>query len=354
MGREEGSDEPGRDESGSERDESGLRPSSREEKSRSGANREGAASDRGNSNRDATDQDASDRDTSDRDASDQDTSDRDTTDQATSCSEDGIDDSGFDDSGFDDSRFGDTKDVSRPPTPYAADDAPDPRNGVRSAFAWFRQTDSQWVAFFREILVSMLIVLAVGMLLFVISGVWPPLVAVESNSMDPHLQKGDLVLVMEEGRLSPDFAAGDTGIVTAETGIETDYNRFGEPGDVIVYQPYGSESATPIIHRAHLYVEEGENWYDRADPDLIQADSCADLAACPAPTDGFITKGDNVNTNDYYDQTRGISTVVKPEWVRGTATVRIPWVGWIRLAASDLNLPGLSATVGGLDGAIGV
>lgn len=236
------------------------------------------------------------------------------------------------------------------PTTHHTSTEPDPKAGFGSALAWFRQSDSQWVAFLRETLVSVLLVLAVGFLLFAISGVWPPLVAVESNSMDPHLQKGDLVLVMAEDRLSPEFAAGDTGIVTAETGAAKDYNRFGGPGDVIVYQPYGSETATPIIHRAHLYVEEGENWYDRADPDVIQADSCAELGACPAPSDGFITKGDNPTTNNYYDQERGISSVVEPEWVRGTATVRIPWVGWIRLAVSELELPGMFGTTGALGG----
>ncbi|AOW79215.1 signal peptidase I [Halodesulfurarchaeum formicicum] len=199
--------------------------------------------------------------------------------------------------------------------------------------------------FLREIVVSLLIVVAVGFILFAISGVWPPLVAVESDSMEPHLQKGDLVLVMDENRFEPAFAVGDTGVVTAAAGAENDYHRFGGPGDVIVYRPSGSAAATPIIHRAHLYVEADENWYDRADPDVIDASSCADLAACPAPHAGFITKGDNRVTNDYYDQTRGISTVVEPEWVKGRAVVRIPWVGWIRLVASDLTLPGLSATL---------
>ncbi|MDZ7849921.1 MAG: S26 family signal peptidase [Halodesulfurarchaeum sp.] len=243
----------------------------------------------------------------------------------------------------------DTERPTPPPTFATADDEPDPRDGVGAALSWIRRSDSEWVSFLREILVSVLIVVVVGMLLYVISGVWPPLVAVESDSMDPHLQKGDLVLVMEEGRFSPDFAAGETGVVTAETGIEQDYDRFGGPGDVIVYQPDGSQSATPIIHRAHLYVETGENWYNRADSELLRADSCDELAACPAPTDGFITKGDNTVTNNYYDQTRGISSVVEPEWVRGTAVVRIPWLGWIRLAASDLDLPVVALTgTGGL------
>ncbi|MFW5965385.1 MAG: S26 family signal peptidase [Halodesulfurarchaeum sp.] len=212
------------------------------------------------------------------------------------------------------------------------------------AVGWLTAEDSGVKGLVRDVVVSILVVVVVGATLFAISGVWPPLVAVESDSMDPHLQKGDLVLVMSNDRFESAFASEDTGIVTAETGAGEDYHRFGGPGDVIVYQPGGSSAATPIIHRAHLYVEEGENWYDRADRTIVDADSCEDLAGCPAPTDGFVTKGDNPSTNDYYDQTRGISPVVEPEWVRGTAVLRVPWVGWIRLAASELELALSSVT----------
>lgn len=237
--------------------------------------------------------------------------------------------------------------------PTETESGADPRDagpveGVRELVDRVRHTDDRSVALLRDVVVSLLVVAVVGAMLFAISGVWPPLVAVESDSMDPHLQKGDLVLVVEEGRFAPAFDAADTGVVTAESGREQGYQRFGGPGDVIVYQPYGSASSTPIIHRAHLYVEAGENWYDRADQSVIEADSCAELRACPAPTTGFITKGDNPATNDYYDQQRGISSVVEPEWVRGTARVRIPWLGWIRLVASDLQLPGV------LGGPVGV
>ena len=228
-----------------------------------------------------------------------------------------------------------------PSTPYGTE--PDPRDGVGPALTWLRTTDSAAVALARDVVVSLVVVVGVGLLLYAISGVWPPLVAVESDSMDPHLQKGDLVLVVENGRFAPDFAAADTGVVTAESGAEHDYYRFGGAGDVIVYQPNGVDATTPIIHRARLYVEKGENWYDRADPTIVEADSCEGLPACPAPSTGFITKGDNPVTNDYYDQQRGISTVVEPEWVRGRAVLRIPWLGWIRLAASDIELPGMLA-----------
>lgn len=223
-----------------------------------------------------------------------------------------------------------------PSTPY--EPTPDPRDGLGPAVQWFRTSESAAASLVRDVVVSLLVVVGVGLLLYGVSGVWPPLVAVESDSMEPHLQKGDLVLVVDEGRFAPDYAATDTGVVTAEAGLEHDYRRFGGPGDVIVYRPNGVAGTTPIIHRAHLYVESGENWYDQADQTLVDADSCEGLAACPAPSTGFVTKGDNEVTNDYYDQQRGISGVVQPEWVRGRAVLRIPWLGWIRLAASDLEV----------------
>jgi signal peptidase len=79
-----------------------------------------------------------------------------------------------------------------------------------------------------------------------------------------------------------------------------------------------------------FYVERGENWYNRADPDALGgADSCAELANCPAPHGGFVTKGD---ANDNYDQVHPTrSTVVRPEWVIGTAELRVPELGWLRL-----------------------
>jgi len=81
-----------------------------------------------------------------------------------------------------------------------------------------------------------------------------------------------------------------------------------------------------------LYVESGENWYGRADSDAIAtASDCTELAHCPAPHAGFITKGDNAATNSNYDQATARSSVVRPRWVVGTAELRIPGLGWIRL-----------------------
>ena len=188
----------------------------------------------------------------------------------------------------------------------------------------------QFVQYGMDILGSAGAVILVGLLLFAVSGVWPPLVAIESASMDPHIEKGDLVFVMEEERF--EGANAVHGVVTRQRG--KGYVRFEQRGDVIVFEPNGNEGRTPIIHRAMFYVEDDENWYSRAEPEFIgSADNCKQLANCPAPHDGFITKGDNERSNKNYDQigSNPISDPVKPEWVIGTAEYRIPLLGEIRL-----------------------
>jgi signal peptidase len=188
----------------------------------------------------------------------------------------------------------------------------------------------EWVRFGYDVVSSVLAVAIVGVLLFAVSGVWPPMVAVESPSMTPHMQTGDLVFVMEEHRFSGEEA--HEGVVTARTGSDVEYRKFGQPGDVIVYNPDGNAGRTPIIHRAMFWVEEGENWYEKADRQSVgRYSECDGLPNCPAPHDGFITKGD---ANGVYDQAQGstgLSRPVKPAWVVGTAEVRVPLLGCIRL-----------------------
>ncbi|GGL55452.1 S24/S26 family peptidase [Halocalculus aciditolerans] len=198
------------------------------------------------------------------------------------------------------------------------------------------RSDHGVVVFAREVLSSALVVAVVGLLLFGVSGLWPPLVAVESGSMQPHIQKGDLVFVTEEHRFSPDSAYGDTGVVTYRVGERADYRTFHEYGDVVVYERDGRSRTTPVIHRARFWVNDGENWYDEADARYVEgARNCSELTYCPAPHAGFITKGDH---NGYYDQADGISSPVRPSWVRGTAELRLPWLGRIRLLFSGATL----------------
>jgi signal peptidase len=168
-------------------------------------------------------------------------------------------------------------------------------------------------------------VLLVFCLFVAAAGVWPPFFAVESGSMEPHLERGDLVVVTAPDRYAPG-AATDAGVVTRDTA--GDYRRLGLAGDVIVFAP-PSRVGSPVIHRAHFYVERGENWYDDANADYLprSIDDCAELANCPAPHAGYVTKGD---ANSYYDQTGGLAPV-RASWIRGKAQAAIPWMGHLRL-----------------------
>ena len=195
----------------------------------------------------------------------------------------------------------------------------------------------EWAAFAREVLTTTAGVVAIGLLLFAISGVWPPLVAVESASMEPNMYRTDLIFVTEPGRFVPEYDYDDTGIVPAEIAAERGYSSLGESGSVIVYD-FPRNDGSPIIHRVRFHVDRGENWYDRADPEYVGgAENCEELARCPAPHAGFITKGDNEESNPNYDQVSGIAPIVRESWVRGVAHARIPYLGWVRLTLSKLS-----------------
>jgi signal peptidase len=200
----------------------------------------------------------------------------------------------------------------------------------------FRHDTDGILMWIREMLSSVAIVLVIGLILFGVSGVWPPMVAVESGSMEPNMEVGDLVFVTEPGRLAPDAADNDIGVVTHDAGEAVDYRTFGSYGSVVIYRPPG-RTASPIIHRAMFHVEEGENWYDRADDRYLNAAGCGELAHCPAPHDGFITLGDN---NAEYDQASGLAAPVRADWVTGVARVRVPYLGYVRLIATGQAEPG--------------
>jgi signal peptidase len=172
--------------------------------------------------------------------------------------------------------------------------------------------------------------------------------------MEPHMHKGDLVFIVDETRYAPQSAVADTGVSTYQSAQDANgYWKFGNHGDVVVYKPSGG-GGTPIIHRARFHVEEGENWIDDADPAFLGGvDECHEVPRnmCPAPYDGFVTKGD---ANPTYDQIGDQSTIVKSEWIRGKAAVRIPLLGWIRLQFAELALASVSASSQALGGALGL
>ncbi|SNR25398.1 signal peptidase, endoplasmic reticulum-type [Halorubrum vacuolatum] len=146
-------------------------------------------------------------------------------------------------------------------------------------------------------------------------GAWPPFVAVESGSMEPAIERGDLVVV----------TAIDRGPWGGIDGSSTPGSESGS-GDIIVFSPPGHEGP-PILHRVAFAVESGEDWTERGDGDLIDGE-CETLRYCPAPHDGYITYGD---ANGEYDQSAGLAPVVHPDWIDARAAVTVPHLGWPRL-----------------------
>ncbi|MDQ2050270.1 S26 family signal peptidase [Natronolimnohabitans sp. A-GB9] len=205
-------------------------------------------------------------------------------------------------------------------------------------FRWFLKSDAENVVFVRDVVSSIAIVVVIGLILFGVSGVWPPLVAVESGSMEPNMERGDLIFVVDDERFVGDDPVDGTGVVPLENGQDSGHEKFGNEGDVIVFRPNGDPNAVPIIHRAHYWVEEDENWIETKADDAIVGDAtCDDVMTCPAPHDGFITKGDANAGYDQFGQRGQIqSDIVRPEWVTGKATFRVPWLGHVRLAFDEI------------------
>lgn len=198
---------------------------------------------------------------------------------------------------------------------------------------WLFRTDRADISLAREAIGGVLLVVGLGLLLVVVSGVTPPMVAVESGSMEPHLSAGDLVVVVDEQRFASEHAVEGTGVVTYQMAKRRGgYTNFGMPGDVIVFEANGQADST-TLHRSHLWVEKGENWYARADPAYVDGRSCEVIPNCPAPHAGFITKGD---AGDRYDQVNGVSEPVRPSWIRGRGELRVPFLGHVRLKAEDV------------------
>jgi signal peptidase len=230
----------------------------------------------------------------------------------------------------------------------------------------------------KDIIFVIVVVGAISLLSQLALGLWTPMVAVESGSMVPNLNIGDIILVQGASR---------TTVIPWDEAEKINYTAFNQPGDVILYRPYGKgsmnlldqfraiigmapgqEKATPIIHRALSYVETGEPmWKDGP----------------AAPFSGYITKGDHndvidqmagqvfgmanmsyidshrdeimdIGSDRYLDKNTGLIiyrtenetfvgegisylTPVKQEWVIGVARAKIPLVGYVRLLPNIIS-----------------
>ncbi|MEI6293018.1 MAG: S26 family signal peptidase [Methanomicrobiales archaeon] len=231
-----------------------------------------------------------------------------------------------------------------------------------SVFEKFKKSDNKVVSILREFLWVIIVVGAIAALLFAVSGTWPAVVTIESESMVPHMNVGDLVFVVQADRF---------GTLQSWTeGKESGYTKFGDYGDVIIYNPNGGTNspipfiggAHPIIHRAMVYEEPGSTLVAYVNPSggkhsptsyipITKDNFTAQGSIIPSPDPdigfivplnstnthgGYITKGDN---NWRSDQGSGLSHYaslgaiepVKQEWIVGKALFTIPLVGYLPL-----------------------
>jgi signal peptidase len=140
-------------------------------------------------------------------------------------------------------------------------DNPSP-NDLPALITRFRTSDHWAVSLARDLLWVVGVVGSIALLLFLICGTWPAVVTIESESMVPHMNVGDLVVVVQKDRLG--------GLQTWDDGKRSGYQKFGDYGDVIIYRPNGITDVWasvgllpfskqhPIIHRAMTWTEAGD------------------------------------------------------------------------------------------------
>jgi signal peptidase len=264
---------------------------------------------------------------------------------------------------------------------------------------YWRARDSLWF----EPLVALAIVVLLVVGLWAYTQNWPPVYVVESKSMQHG--NGDTLGLINTGDLVLAQKLDPSQVVTYVVGEQTGYTTYGEYGDVLLYHPDGDPTATPIIHRAILYLEyEGGNQWSAPSlaPLACSIGSHPYYSVSSSPTgcgsqgisgkltlygvgwqgvdvvvpldpnglgahSGFLTMGDNNYVpgspgQGQPDQTFGISHLVDPGWVLGVARGMIPWFGAVKLLleGSSNSVPsqsweGMGLTIAGaLLAALGV
>jgi len=133
---------------------------------------------------------------------------------------------------------------------------------IRTLFSDFRTSEHWAVSLTRDILWMVAVIGGIALALYLICGTWPAVVTIESESMVPHMNIGDLVIVVAPDR----FGA----LQTWEEGKATGYKKYEDYGDVIIYRPNGVtdfwasigvlplSKQHPIIHRAMTWVAAGQ------------------------------------------------------------------------------------------------
>lgn len=231
----------------------------------------------------------------------------------------------------------------------------------------------------KDVIIALIIVIIIISSIYIYTGNWPPVVVVESDSMQHSddesslsvIDTGDLVLVKS--------IESEKDVITYMKGKRIDHETYSEYGDVLIYRKNGYTDSTPVIHRALIWLEYnetsnsfdapelkhhdtpeewqvlgGENrWYNISGVLLLKdigydhEDVRIDLNNIfniysiqgVNPHSGFVTLGDhnlgNYDQNMLPDDHGGRVRPVRSEWVVGKGRGELPWFGLIKLWFSE-------------------
>lgn len=208
--------------------------------------------------------------------------------------------------------------------------------------------------------------------LVVYTGMTSPFSIVMSQSMqhDPDqstigsIDTGDIVIVREPDKVE---------IQSYVEGTQSGYSTFGDYGSVIIYNR--GDNQNPVIHRAIVwleYNEESDTWsapslenydgrwysiyYDEngqsvrnetdfnnirgtlyfEDITVSQKDVSIDLDTLEKSS-GFLTMGDNSETNPNFDQPNIVDHTISYEDIRSVPVMEIPWLGTLKILVNGGN-----------------
>jgi len=197
------------------------------------------------------------------------------------------------------------------------------KRDIRTLVAQFRKSDHWAVSLARDLIWIVTVVGGVALALYLICGTWPAVVTIESQSMMPHMNVGDLVVVVQKDRYGT-FETWAEGNISGTT-------KFQDYGDVIIYKPNGLTSVHPIIHRAIQYVD---------DEPVSEIKGLKLLKNYTPPHEGYITWGDNNPRPDQGLNYPGIGIIepVKEDWVIGKALFSVPLVGYLPLHIIEVTI----------------
>ncbi len=231
----------------------------------------------------------------------------------------------------------------------------------------------------RDLGIAFLIVLIIVGIITAYAQVWPPMVVVESESMQ-HSSSESFIGVIDTGDLVLVQRAPERGdLITYLQGRASGHSTYGDFGDVVVYHKDGDTGRTPIIHRLFTYMVWNESaggfdlpdldrkyWMDRlgtlwggtnrdangttpvtspyglndmvwfTDFGFTDANLSLRFDAYKAEqTSGYVTVGDN-NVQFLGGHPFGPwdTPLVRQEYIVGKARGELPWFGLIKLTLS--------------------